>query len=92
MDELPDHELETIVSMKGAIAPSYAQALVRIMRDLQTRRSRTNLLAGRSSYITIRSLLKCAKMEPVGYQELAEAAYVVLAEGLRTEQERETVR
>ena len=92
MEELPDSELETIVSEKGRIAPSYAKVLIKIMKDLQRRRTRSQVLLGREGFITIRSLLKIAGREPMGYQELAEAAYMVLGESLRTEDEREIIR
>ena len=92
IEEFPDNELETIVSEKGRIAPSYAKVLIKIMKDLQRRRSRSHVLLGREGAITIRSLLKIAGREPVGYQELAEAAYMVLGEALRTEDEREAIK
>lgn len=86
--ELPDNELVQILQTKGKLAPSYSQVLISIMRDLQRHRQQTRAFLGKQGFITIRDLLKIAKREPVGYQELANFTYMVLAERLRTSEEK----
>ena len=89
--ELPDDELISILQHKGKMAPSYALVLINIMRDLQRHRQQTRAFMGRYGFITIRDLLKIAKREPVGYDQLAHFAYIILAERLRTVEEKEVV-
>ena len=89
--ELPDDELISILQIKGKMAPSYALVLINIMRDLQRHRQQTRAFMGRYGFITIRDLLKIAKREPVGYDQLAHFAYIILAERLRTVEEKEVV-
>ena len=49
------------------------------------------MFAGKHGYITPRDLFKWAGRGAVGYQELAEAGYLLLAERLRTAPERTVV-
>ena len=51
----------------------------------------TNVFAGKHGYITPRDLFKWAGRGAVGYQQLAEAGYLLLAERLRSEPERAIV-
>ena len=51
-----------------AIAPSYAAKLVAVQRELQRRRSASNVFAGRHGFITPRDLFRC------GEQRLASAS------------------
>ena len=89
--ELPDEELVSILQIKGKMAPSYANVLISVMRDLQRHRQQTRAFMGKYGFITIRDLLKIAKREPVGYEQLAHFTYLLLAERLRTEEERKVV-
>lgn len=89
--DLPDDELIKILEIKGRLAPSYALVLINIMRDLQRQRQQTRAFLGRHGFITIRDLLKIAKREPMGYEELAHFAYIVLAERLRSDEEKKLV-
>lgn len=38
VDDIPNHELSTILEQRCAIAPSYARKLVDVMQELQRRR------------------------------------------------------
>ena len=89
--ELPDEELVSILQIKGRMAPSYANVLISVMRDLQRHRQQTRAFMGKYGFITIRDLLKIAKREPVGYDQLAHFTYLLLAERLRTVEERKVV-
>ena len=74
-----------------AIAPSYAAKLVAVQRELQRRRSASNVFAGRHGFITPRDLFRWAGRGAVGYQQLAEDGFAVLGERLRGPEEREVV-
>jgi midasin len=91
IDDIPESELATILEMRCEIAPSYASRMVQVMRELQRRRAASNVFAGRHGFITVRDLFRWAGRGAVGYEKLAEDGYAVLAERLRTEEERSTV-
>ena len=90
--ELPDNELIQILETKGKLAPSYSQVLISIMRDLQRHRQQTRAFLGKQGFITIRDLLKIAKRGPVGYDQLGIYTYLILAERLRTIEEKNLVK
>eukprot|EP00741_Cyanophora_paradoxa_P000351 tig00000403_g342.t1 len=92
VDEIPDTELETIVSKRCAVAPSHAARLIAVMRDLQRTRAQSRLFAGKEGFITPRDLFRWASRGALSYAELAEEGYAVLAERLRRDEEKETVR
>jgi midasin len=56
------------VLVRCAIAPSYANKLVAVMRELQRRRQATNVFAGKHGFITPRDLFRWAERGAVGYQ------------------------
>jgi midasin len=58
VDELPDAELRDILAQRCSIAPSYAGRMVDVMRELQRRRTRSNVFAGRHGLITPRDLFR----------------------------------
>ena len=90
--EVPDDELIQVLEKRGKLAPSYAKVLISIMRDLQRHRQQTRAFLGKQGFITIRDLLKIAKREPVGYEQLTHLAYTVLGERLRTQEEADLVK
>lgn len=92
IDDIPDEELATILERRCAIAPSYAQKMIEVMRELQRRRQMTNVFAGKAGFITPRDLFRWAERGAVGYQQLAEDGFCILGERLRSPEERETVR
>jgi midasin (ATPase involved in ribosome maturation) len=73
------------------IAPSHAAKLVAAMLELQRRRSTSNIFAGKHGFITPRDLFRWAERGAMGYQELAEQGYALLAERLRSEDEKAAV-
>ncbi len=87
-DDLPDEELQEILQKRCDLAPSYSAKLVEVMRDLQRRRQSSQIFAGKHGFITLRDLFKWAERQPVGYQQLAEEGYMLLAERLRSEEEK----
>ncbi|CAG9322147.1 unnamed protein product [Blepharisma stoltei] len=90
--ELPDSELIQILEKRGKLAPSYAQVLINVMRELQRHRQQTRAFLGRQGFITIRDLLKIANREPIGYEQLGHFTFAVLGERLRNEEEKEFVK
>jgi midasin len=90
-DDLPDEELQEILQRRCDLAPSYATKLVEVMRDLQRRRQSSQIFAGKHGFITLRDLFKWAERQPVGYQQLAEEGYMLLAERLRSDEEKRVI-
>ncbi|KAK9849644.1 hypothetical protein WJX84_000969, partial [Apatococcus fuscideae] len=91
VDDIPHHELSTILEQRCAIAPSYARKLVDVMQELQRRRQVSNMFAGKRGFITARDLFKWAERQPAGPQAFAEEGYLLLGERLRTHAEQADV-
>ena len=91
VDDIPDGELHEIVERRCAVAPSYAKKMIAVMRELQRRRSVTNVFAGRHGYITPRDLFRWANRPAVGYDQLAANGFFVLGERLRNSAEKQAV-
>eukprot|EP00899_Mesostigma_viride_P010035 jgi/Mesvir1/19032/Mv12798-RA.1 len=92
VDDIPDDELATIVEARCGIAPSYCAKLVEVMKELQRCRQGSAVFAGKHGFITPRDLFRWANRGAVGYLELARHGYMILAERLRSEEERAVVR
>ena len=96
VQEIPDHELKTILTHRCRVAPSHAQVMVDIMRDLQRTRAGTGaaggVFAGKHSLITPRDLFRWGGRGATSYQELAENGFMLLGERHRTQEARELVR
>lgn len=91
VEELPDSELADILHQRCGIAPSYASKMVTVLRELQRRRQRSNVFAGRHGFITPRDLFRWAERGAVGYEQLAVDGFCVLGERLRSSEERALV-
>lgn len=91
VEELPDSELADILHQRCGIAPSYASKMVTVLRELQRRRQRSNVFAGRHGFITPRDLFRWAERGAVGYEALAVDGFCVLGERLRSGEERALV-
>lgn len=92
VDDLPREELETILNKRTLLAPPFCKVLVNVMKDLQVRRQRERLFAGKHGFITPRELLRWAGRNPLTYAEVAQQGYRLLADRVRREEDRETVR
>lgn len=88
MGDIPNAEIKTILEQKCGCPPSHAKHLVNIMTSLRHRRSKSNLFLGKDSFITPRDLLRWAERKVSTKQELAEQGYMLLAERLRSKEER----
>ncbi|CAG8469891.1 6305_t:CDS:10 [Ambispora leptoticha] len=87
-DDIPDEELETILSERCRIAPSYGKKLVQVYKQLMEKRQGTRIFEQKHGYITLRDLFRWAERGAVGYQELAEHGYMLLAERIRKPDEK----
>jgi len=91
-DDLPQAELETILCQRCRIAPSYAQKVVRVFRELTKRRQSTRVFETKHGFATLRDLFRWAGRDAVGYQQLAENGYMLLAERARRAEDKVVVK
>ncbi|KAG9286447.1 hypothetical protein G9A89_014613, partial [Geosiphon pyriformis] len=90
--DIPEEELETILSLRCNIAPSYGKRLVQVYRQLMQQRQITRIFEQKHGYITLRDLFRWAGRGAIGYQELAEHGYMILAERIRKPEEKIVVK
>ena len=91
-EDVPPTELEHILSERSSIAPSYANRIVSVFQELQKRRQVGRIFEGKEGFATLRDLFRWADRDAQGYQELAEAGYMLLAERTRREEDRFVVK
>jgi midasin len=92
MGDIPSDEMITILEKRCACPPSHAKRLVEIMDTLRQRRSKSNVFLGKDSFITPRDLLRWAERKSSSKHELAQEGYMLLAERLRSDEEKSLVR
>ncbi|KIO05359.1 hypothetical protein M404DRAFT_999966 [Pisolithus tinctorius Marx 270] len=90
--DVPQAELEVILCQRCRIAPSYGQRIVSVFRELQKRRQVGRVFESKQGFATLRDLFRWAGRDAVGYQELAENGYMLLAERARHEEDRLVVK
>lgn len=90
--DIPSDEMTTILEKRSACPPSHARILVSIMNSLRQRRSKSGVFLGKDGFITPRDLLRWAERGASSKVELAREGYMLLAERLRTNEEKEYVR
>ncbi|EAU86094.2 MDN1 midasin family protein [Coprinopsis cinerea okayama7 len=91
-DDVPQDELETILCQRCRIAPSYGKKIVMVFRELQKRRESSRVFESKQGFATLRDLFRWAGRDAVGYQELAENGYMLLAERTRREEDKAAVK
>ena len=91
-DEIPENELETILSQRCVMAPSYCKRLVEVYKRLMARRQTTRLFEQGHGFITLRDLFRWAGRGAGSYEELAMDGYMILAERCRKDEERSVVK
>ncbi|KAF9242636.1 midasin nuclear AAA ATPase [Melanogaster broomeanus] len=84
--DVPQAELESILCQRCRIAPSYGQRIVNVFRELQKRRQTGRVFESKQGFATLRDL------DAVGYQELAENGYMLLAERARRNEDKLVVK
>ncbi|KXN88102.1 Midasin [Leucoagaricus sp. SymC.cos] len=90
--DVPQAELESILCQRCRIAPSYGKRIVSVFRELQKRRQAGRIFESKQSFATLRDLFRWANRDAVGYQELADNGYMLLAERARREDDKAVVK
>lgn len=91
-DDIPRDELEIILKDRCQIAPSYGKKIVEVYNELSLQRQSSRLFEQKNSFATLRDLFRWALREAVGYEELAANGYMLLAERVRNEEEKQVVK
>ncbi|GLB38607.1 putative P-loop containing nucleoside triphosphate hydrolase protein [Lyophyllum shimeji] len=91
-EDVPQAELETILCQRCQIAPSYGKKIVSVFHELQKRRQSSRVFESKQGFATLRDLFRWAGRNAVGYQELAENGYMLLAERTRREDDKAVVK
>ncbi|CAG8594552.1 11651_t:CDS:2, partial [Racocetra fulgida] len=87
-DDIPEEELETILSERCAIAPSHCKRMVQVYKRLMEQRQSTRIFEKQHGFITLRDLFRWAKRGAIDYKELAEQGFMLLAERVRKPDEK----
>ncbi|KAM0791302.1 hypothetical protein ACM66B_005774 [Microbotryomycetes sp. NB124-2] len=90
--DVPQDELETILCERCAIAPSYAKKTVGVFLELQRRRQAGRVFEQKQAFATLRDLFRWGGRGSVGYQQLAEDGYMLLAERARRADDKTVVK
>lgn len=90
-DEIPEDQLSTILERRCRIAPSYAQKIVAVFKKLSSTRQTSRVFDGKHAYVTLRDLFRWANRGAVGYLELAQDGYMILADKIRIPEEKKVV-
>jgi midasin len=91
-EDVPQVELETILCQRCRIAPSYGKRIVSVFHELQKRRQSSRVFESKQGFATLRDLFRWAGRDAVGYQELADNGYMLLAERARREDDKVVVK
>ncbi|KAJ7086033.1 midasin nuclear AAA ATPase [Mycena belliarum] len=91
-EDVPQNELETILCQRCRIAPSYGKKIVSVFRELQKRRQSGRVFETKQGFATLRDLFRWAGRDAIGYQELAENGYMLLAERVRRDDDKAAVK
>jgi midasin len=91
-DDVPQGELETILCERCKIAPSYAKKIVAVFVELQKHRQLGRVFEQRHGFATLRDLFRWGGRGAVGYQQLAEDGYMLLAERARRRDDKVVVK
>ncbi|ORY30348.1 hypothetical protein BCR39DRAFT_598381 [Naematelia encephala] len=91
-DDVPKDELETILCQRCQIAPSYAKRIVQVFEELRHRRQASRVFESKSSFATLRDLFRWAERGAVGYQQLAEDGFMLLAERARQDEDKTVIK
>lgn len=92
VDDIPEDELEVILTERSQIAPSYCKLIVKIYKDLSLQRQSSRLFEARNSFATLRDLFRWASRSIENKEQLAYHGYMLLAERVRDSTEKEVVR
>jgi midasin len=90
--DVPKEELEEILCRRCQIAPSYAKKTVAVFLELQRRRQAGRVFEAKNAFATLRDLFRWGGRGSVGYQQLAEDGYMLLAERARKADDKAVVK
>ncbi|KAK3357586.1 hypothetical protein B0T25DRAFT_604507 [Lasiosphaeria hispida] len=92
-DDIPESELETILQKRSRnIAPSDCRRIVAVYKQLTRLRQESRVFEQKNSFATLRDLFRWALRKAETRQEIAENGFMLLAERVRKQEEREEVR
>lgn len=90
--DVPQTELESILCQRCKIAPSYGKRIVAVFQELQKRRQASRVFESKQSFATLRDLFRWANRDALGYQDLADNGYMLLAERARRDDDKAVVK
>ena len=90
--DIPSTEMVQILEQRCSCPRSHAKLLVSTMESLRHRRSNSSVFLGKDGFITPRDLLRWASRRVSSKEDLGREGYMLLAERLRTEEEKRIVK
>ncbi|KAK0711033.1 hypothetical protein B0H67DRAFT_491651 [Lasiosphaeris hirsuta] len=92
-DDIPENELDTILQKRSRnTAPSDCRRIVAVYKQLTRLRQESRVFEQKNSFATLRDLFRWALRNAETRQEIAENGFMLLAERVRKQEEREEVR
>ena len=91
-DDVPQSELQTILSERCRIPDSYAQRIVTVFQELSQRRQVGRVFETKHGFATLRDLFRWAGREAFSTQQLAQNGYMLLAERARRPEDKALVK
>ncbi|KAH8909629.1 midasin [Coniochaeta sp. PMI_546] len=92
-DDIPENELETILQQRSKnTAPSDCRRIVMVYKQLTRLRQESRVFEQKNSFATLRDLFRWALRDADTREEIANNGYMLLAERVRKDEEREEVR
>jgi len=91
-EDIPEDELEVILTERTKIAPSFCKAIVSVYKRLALLRQSTRLFEQRNSFVTLRDLFRWALRRADDRQQLANHGFMLLAERVRDSAEKQAVK
>lgn len=82
-DDVPQSELQFILSERCRIPESYAKRIVNVFQELGKRRQTNRVFEAKHSFATLRDLFRWGSREASTIHELARNGYMILAERTR---------
>jgi midasin len=92
-DDIPENELETILQQRSKhTAPSDCRRIVMVYKQLTRLRQESRVFEQKNSFATLRDLFRWALRDADTREDIANNGYMLLAERVRKDEEREEVR
>lgn len=92
ISDIPSNEMVSILELRCGCPTSYATKLVTVMDSLRQRRSKSGFFLGKDGLVTPRDLLRWAERDTSSKLEIAQAGFMLLAERLRDDEEKNFVK